>query len=162
MSDLNHVTFTGAIREAASKLGRVPTAEQVQELNAELQRLADLDDETQVITIASTEGFIPLPDFMAKRMVSFPQAAVGTIDRDVNDDDRAPLRIGNGVQYGRRDAFADIVRAIQVRDAEALAREAAGWSNPWRKGHENRTRQTIISKIDPAKAARYRAEAGSQ
>ncbi|MEG9502891.1 MAG: hypothetical protein MIN69_13735 [Methylorubrum extorquens] len=33
MSNLNHVNFVGAIREAASKLGRTPTDEMVAHLN---------------------------------------------------------------------------------------------------------------------------------
>lgn len=171
MSNLAHVSFTDAIREAATKLGRTPTDEQVGNLNLVLQTLAHRDDETGALTVATEGHPVPFADYLSDQAGRFPKPSTGApipaglrsaLDRIDADADRGILRVGNGVQQGRPrgDAFADIARGLQAQHAAAIAREAAGWPNPWRKGHENRTRQTVLSKTDPAKAAQFRAEAG--
>lgn len=171
MSDLAHVSFVAAIRNIATELGRTPTAEQIDNLDTSLKSLAQIDHEGRPVV-----GIEPVGAYIAREAGAFARATAptpksdapvpaslrSTLDRIQDDAHAGILRIGAGVQHGRPpgDGFADIARGLQAQHAAAIAREAAGWLNPWRKGHENRTRQTVLSKIDPAKAAQFRAEAG--
>jgi hypothetical protein len=171
MTNLSHVTFTGAIREAATELGRAPSEEQVANLNLVLQTLADRDDETGALTVATEAGSVPFADYLTEQAGRFPKPTASSnvpaglrsaLDRIKADAAKGILRTGSGVQQGRPrgDAFADIVRGLEARHQIALAAEAATYPNPWLPGQINRTRQVVITKADPARAAQYRAEAG--
>lgn len=160
--------FTAVVRTVAAEMGRTPTPQQVDDLDDALRSLVRRDDAGKFLVTAG-EREIPLVSYVRMQAAHFARATTGgsttatgrsQADRDA---DGGVLRIGASTQYGRPrgDVFADIARGLQATHDAALAREAAGWPNPWTKGAENRTRQVLIQKVDPAKAAQFRAEAGA-
>lgn len=170
MTDLSHVSFVTAIRETAAKLGRTPVPEQIEALDKELKLSVQIDHEGHPVV-----GIEPVGDFIGRQIAAFPTmesmqgsttlpaGTKGALDRIEADADAGILRVGSGVQQGRPrgDPFADIVRGLEARHQVVLAAEASGWPNPWLDGQINRTHQTIISRTDPARAARMKAEAGA-
>ncbi|OHV16223.1 hypothetical protein BK022_13540 [Methylorubrum extorquens] len=72
------------------------------------------------------------------------------------------LKVSLGGSTGWRragDPMAAIMQGLAASDAAALTREMPTYANPWLPGRVNRTHQVIISKSDPALAARFKAEA---
>ena len=47
-----------------------------------------------------------------------------------------------------------------ARSARADEAGVKGWPNPWKAGAENLSRQMALMNLDPARAARFQAEAG--
>ncbi|CAO4172228.1 hypothetical protein [Methylorubrum extorquens] len=170
MTDLSHVSFIVEICRSAQQLGRTPAPEQIEALDQALKLAVQIDHEGRPVVVIE-----PVGDFIGRHVAAFPKmesaptsttlpaGAKGALDRIEADADAGILRVGSGVQQGRPrgDPFADIVRGLEARHQVALAAEASGWPNPWLESQINRTRQTILSKTDPARAARMKAEAGA-
>lgn len=163
-------SFAGAIRSAAVAAGRAPTSEQVADLNTILQSVATIaEDDT--LTISLDGRNISFAEFVGRELPKMPRAAApdapspaGNPGQRVSADGQYVfIQEGRSARWARHDnAMTVMAVGWQAQHQEALTREAARWPNPWRLGHENYTRHTIIKNIDPARAAILQAEAGVQ
>lgn len=155
----NHVTFTGAIHQAAADLGRAPTPEQVERLNLELQTLAVIDDETGTVSVPVDAGApLAIDKFLTGAVAKFP--AIAASPAASAPTGWVQVKIGSGTGYRRADdPMLSIMKAIGESHNAALLEAIPTWPNPWSPAHLNRTRQTIITNKNPALAAQLKAKA---
>lgn len=153
MSDTATVTFAGEIRRLAAAQGRVPTDAQVADLEA-LTRSRSFVDATAGTVVMNDGSAVAV--FLNQEVASFAPAKAEL----PAGSDLIRVRIGSSTGHRRADDFfASFTAGLDKAHDAALAAEAATWPNPWAKGHENRTRQVVLTKINPAGAAKMKAEA---
>lgn len=168
-----NATFTGAIREAATAAGQAPTAEQVETLNAILQSLATVIDGRVVVEDGETT--VAIDTYLRRQVASFPRApqtdaqpapaSSATAGEPIlsANGEHVFIKSTSGSRWARRDdPMTRIITGFEASEQAARVHEANRWPNPWCTGPNfNRTRQQIISNIDPARAAILRAEASA-
>jgi hypothetical protein len=159
MSDCAAVDFTAEIGRVAASLGRIATADQVVILDETLKTFARRDPGASTVSVEIEAGTLtPLGGFLQAEVAKFATVPVPAPDQAASD--WQVLRVGGSTGYRKADdPMARIVAGLQASEAAATARQVAEWPNPWVKGVENRTRQQIIINTDPARAARFKAEA---
>lgn len=165
-------SFAGAIRSAARDAGREPTPDQVADLDSVLQSVATIGED-RTLHIELDGKSLSFDAFIGRELSRMPRAPVPEAPKGSPTTDAAGRRISScgeyvlihengGTRWARRDsAMAGIVTGWQEQERAALTREAARWPNPFAPEHFNRTRQTILTKTDPARAAMFRAQAGA-
>lgn len=156
MSGTSSVSFADEIRRTAAALGRTPTAQQVDDLETLVRSRTYLDEDAG--SVAMNDGS-DVAAFIAKEANAF--SLVQAEPEPVAPDAWVKVSIGGSTGWRRAsDPMATIMQSLAASDAAALAREIPSYSNPWLPGQVNRTHQVIISKSDPALAARFKSEAG--
>lgn len=164
-----HLTFADAIRDAARAAGRAPTPEQVADLDGIVRSLATIGEDN-TLSIELDGRTIDFDTFLGRELGAMPRApepdatATTTPDgpRISGDGQHILLEHPGGARWVQRGALADMILGFSQEDHAAQAREAAGWANPWATEHFNRTRQVLLSKIDPARAAILKSQAGKK
>lgn len=150
--------FSGEIRRTAAALGRVPTASQVDILQEVLRSSSQVDAETGAITVEIDDAVVPIGDYIAKAAGGFAKLAPA----EPTPAGREWVKINVGGSTGWRhvtDPFLKVKASIDSTYDSELAAEMKNWPNPFTKGQENRTRQTVMTNKDPAMAAKLKAEA---
>lgn len=149
----NAISFSSEIERVAANLGRAPTPDQISNLNLVLQSLAEIDLEAGTVSI---EGEA-VDAYLNREAAKFAPVEAPSTPKTSG---YVRFEIGNSASYRRADdALVKITNSFRAAEDAALAREAAEWPNPWAAGHENRTRQSILTNTEPARAAKLKAEA---
>lgn len=157
MSGTSSVSFADEIRRTAAALGRAPTAQQVDDLETLVRSRTYIDGDAG--RVAMNDG-TDVTAFIARETNAFPFVQVEP--EPVAPDAWVKVSIGGSTGWRRaNDPMTTIMQGLAASDAAALAREIPSYGNPWLPGQVNRTHQAIISKSDPALAARYKSEAGT-
>ncbi len=150
--------FSGEIRRTAAALGRDPTGAQVAALQEELRTFCVIDPETRTVSVEIEGKTTSLPAYLTKAAGAFAKLAPA----EPTPAGREWVKISVGGSTGWRhinDPFLKVKASIDGSYDSELAAEMKNWPNPWTKGRENRTRQTIMSNKNPAMAAKMQAEA---
>lgn len=143
----HHVDFAAQIRATAMTIGRMPTAEQVRDLNLALQTLAVLDHDGMTVTMG---------DGSTVHAYIAAQAAGFDLAQPTTPTPTSGATLGASIQAGEI-SFGQMVQ--RAHDADVAA-QIAGWSNPWKAGPGfSRTKQAVVQNHDPALAARWKREA---
>lgn len=155
MSSTDSVLFADEIRRTAAALGRSPTDEQVANLEM-LARSRTYIDAAAGRVMMNDGGDVAA--FLTRETNAFPLVQA----EPAASEGWVKLQNSASTWYRKaNDPLTKIVTGFQAAEDAALAREIAGWPNPWRAGHQNRTRQAVITNKDPARAAQLKAQAAA-
>ncbi|RVU12504.1 hypothetical protein [Methylobacterium oryzihabitans] len=156
------VEFKPAIRQVAAAAGRALSEEQVIALDEDLNGRFFLDPETGAVSVATAAG--PVLDAQAAiraAVAGWPLAEAPAAEPLAAEPEYVTLKLSNSVGLRKAsDPMIKIITGFQAAEAARTAAEVKTWPNPWRKGSENRTRQVMIQKFDPARADRFKKDAG--
>lgn len=144
----NHVTFTGAIREAAKGLNRIATEDAVNRLNMVAQILGEIDPEAGTIAIRhAPDRSEPLQDWLQREVGQWPAPLPEKPAQDTRFTGQTAAAFG----------LVSRIRAQDEADALAHAKALANGPNPFRPGG-NLTHRAIIANKLPEVAAQLRAQ----
>ncbi|MCK2056992.1 hypothetical protein [Methylobacterium sp. 37f] len=157
MSSTDTVSFAGEIRRTAAALGRSPTDEQVTNLESLIRDRSYIDqDAGRVLMNDGTD----VAAFIGRETNDFPLVVA---DAPAAPDGWVKVALGTGTSWRKAgDPMTAILQGLRASDDAALARHVAAIMNPWLTGQINRTNQVLLTKSDPVRAARFKAEAAAK
>lgn len=167
MSDsLAHVTFRPAIEAKAAEMGRAPTSQQIETLELVLQSLGRVDDDAGVLVVDDDGQVIGLFDYLGTAVAKFPPKTVPepvAPSREPKEPAYVKVTVGAFTSYRRAtDGIVAINESLNASHEARLLAEAKQWLNPWSPQHLNRTRQVVLARLLPNRAAQFKAQAGAR
>lgn len=156
------VSFVDAVKGYVANAGLVATDDQIAGIDAVMRALGTHTLETgEYAFLMNTGADGSAVEFLKQATAGLPKAPKPTAVETGSPSEWVKVRNGGSAAYYRHDdPMLAIISGIRGDDSTALAAEAATWPNPFRAGPTfNRTRATILSKVDPQRAARLKAEA---
>jgi len=163
--NLDHVTFRSAIEGKSVELGRAPTPHQIDALEAVMQTFGRYDANANALLVEETEGQpVPLFDYLDAAVAKFPAKPAPEPSKPAPQGPKyVQASIGSTTSYRRADdGMVVITQALQAPHEARLIAEAKQWPNPWSPQHLNRTRQVVLARMLPDRAAQFKAQAGVQ
>lgn len=159
---LENVAYDGLIKARAEALDRVPTQQHIEMLGEVLKTLVRHDAAANVLTVEEDEGqHVDFVAYVDAAVAKFP-AKPAPVPEPAAPDAWIKVTLGGSTGWRKaNDPMTAILKGLQASGDAALAREVSTLPNPWLPGQINRTHQVLITKSDPARAARFKAEAGT-